>query len=167
MKIGSTSPGDGGPTLALNSQAVEAEKERRVGLWKEVIGAYIQDRIPPEKLNQLRIFRGQRGIWVDLRTTRATSGDGRGVTVSVLRLGGRYTDDLRPDGLTYHYPRTAQSGRDRMEVEATKCACELQIPIFVLTPGLRPELRWLRRAAIDSFHDSSETFEMTFLSGAL
>jgi len=57
-----------------------------------------------------------------------------GVTVSVLHTGSSYPDDLANDGVIYHYPTTSRPpGRGASEIEATKEAARLRLPIFVVT----------------------------------
>ena len=54
------------------------------------------------------------------------------MTVGVLHTGRSYPDDLMPDGIVYHYPRTKRPGQDAQEVSATKAAMELGLPVFVI-----------------------------------
>ena len=144
------------------SPDVICERDRRVRLWRAATDNIPVDRLAAERLQQLRIFRGQRGIWVDVHETRKATHALVGATVSVLHLGGRYADDLGPKSLAYHYPETKVPGRDRMEVDATKMASRLKLPVFVVTPGVTGRLRWLRRANVEGWNDSERSFTLEF-----
>ena len=75
-------------------------------------------------------------MWVDKARTGQVAGHKAGVTVSLLHTGRHYADDLSEDGLIYHYPETNRGDtRDAAEVEATKSAGELEMPLFVILPG--------------------------------
>jgi putative restriction endonuclease len=90
----------------------------------------------PGALRSTRVYGGAQGIWVDKTTTGTLSPDGHGITVSILHTGRHYPDDLSDDGLIYHYPTTHRPpGRDLAEVQATKNAATLSLPIFVILPG--------------------------------
>jgi putative restriction endonuclease len=145
-----------------HSPDVIAERDRRLRLWKEATEGRAHDQLPPETLRQLRIYRGQRGIFVDCNTTRKATHDQVGVTVSVLHLGGRYDDDLGATHLVYHYPETRVPGRDAAEIRATVAAKVLQLSVFVITVGRVPTLRWIRRAEVVRQNDLAKTFDLEF-----
>jgi|HubBroStandDraft_1064217.scaffolds.fasta_scaffold467171_1 hypothetical protein len=145
-----------------HSPDVVAERDRRVRIWRAATESGPIDRLSPERLRELRAFRGQRGIWVDVRETRKATHADIGATVGVLHLGGRYADDLGPDRIKYHYPETKSTGHDVMEVAATKMSHRLELPVFVITPGLTGRFRWLRRAVVASWDDSNKIFELRF-----
>lgn len=64
------------------------------------------------------------------------------VCVSILHTGKHYPDDLSDDGVIYHYPETGrQIGRDIAEIEATKEAGRLRLPIFVVLPSTISQTR--------------------------
>src|SRR4051794_14381646 len=107
---------------------VDNELQTRFRAWGDVRALQDVGRLDAAAVNTLRedglrIFYGGRGIWTDkARTGRLAS---HGVTVGVLHTGRSYADDLLPDGIVYHYPRTSVPGRDEQEVRATKAAREL------------------------------------------
>ncbi len=144
------------------SPDVVAERDRRLRLWREATAARAHDQLPLETLRQLRIYRGQRGIFVDVNLTRKATHDKDGATVSVLHLGGRYDDDLSATNLVYHYPETKVPNRDDAEVRATNAAKELHLPVFVITVGRTSTVRWLRRADVVSRNDATKTFDLEF-----
>ena len=87
-------------------------------------------------IRELKIYGGAQGIWVDAERTRGIGAGGSPVAVGLLHTGRHYADDLSPTGIVYHYPRTNRgAGRDASEIEATKQAAELVLPVFVVTPS--------------------------------
>jgi hypothetical protein len=146
-----------------HSPDVVAERDRRILLWKEATAGIPHDQLPPEKLRALRIYRGQRGIFVDTPVTRKATHNKDGASVSVLHLGGRYADDLRAATLVYHYPVTKVPSRDDAEIRATAAAKALHLPVFVVTVGRTSALRWLRMADVVGRDDLTKTFELKFI----
>ena len=110
--------------------SVAAELEHRLALWSEVSGPSNDGTLVASTLNELRVYYGGRGIWV--HKERTTSITPEGVTVGVLHTGRSYADDLHVDGIVYQYPRTKRPGTDAAEVEATKAAHRLGLPVFVV-----------------------------------
>jgi hypothetical protein len=91
-----------------------------------------------------------------------------GVTVSILHTGEHYPDDLSDSGLIYHYPTTNRpSARDQNEIDATKAAKRLRLPIFVLLPSSGDEdLRDLKIGWVDDWDDSAKEFLVIFSEAA-
>jgi putative restriction endonuclease len=102
-------------------EASLAQLERRGGSRRAVA---------PALVNELRIFYGGGGIWYDAQRTRTI--EPPGITMGLLHTGRHYADALEADGLLYYYPVTKDPGKDRAEVEATKNAGELGLPVFVV-----------------------------------
>lgn len=101
------------------SFAVGSELTRRFTLWAEIKAQGGPDYVAPELVKQLRLHRGQQGIYRDGDVT--TDLAPTGVTVGVLHTGTTYADDLSEDGVIYHYPATARPGVfDANEIAATK-----------------------------------------------
>ena len=120
-------------TLDPNALSVQAERARRVDLWSRLIAARGQSGRSAATLNDLKIFYGARGIWVDKTTTAGIGGSSSGVTVALLQTGSTYADDLSEDSVIYHYPQTERSGRDLAEISATKAAATLLLPVFFVS----------------------------------
>src|SRR5436853_358852 len=104
---------------------VEEELDTRLSAWGEIRGLSESGKLDATTVNalraaDLRVFYGGRGIWTDKARTSTLAPEG--VTVGVLHTGRSYADDLLPDGIVYHYPRTTVPGRDAQEVNATKAA---------------------------------------------
>ena len=87
-----------------------------------------------------------------------------GVTVSVLHTGSSYPDDLANDGIFYHYPDTNRTpGRDASEIEATKEAARLRLPVFVITyPSLNAKSRNVFLGWVEDWDDTNKIFLITF-----
>jgi len=119
----------------------DEERERRLRLWGS-IKRIEPDNVSASSLRDLGVYGGAQGIWVDKAKTGPLAADGSGVTVSLLHTGRHYPDDVSDDGLIYHYPRTSRPpARDAAEVEATKNAARLALPIFVILPGQTDPMR--------------------------
>jgi hypothetical protein len=125
---------------------VEAERARREAMWANLRGAGDPGRLSPQLLRELGVYGGAQGIWVDTERTRGIDGAG-GITVSLLHTGRHYSDELSADGVLYHYPRTGRPpGRDRSEVEATKVAGRLRLPVLSLHQVVRLQAAMSTRA---------------------
>jgi putative restriction endonuclease len=120
--------------------------------------------VAPKLLRDLGIYGGAQGVWVDKARTISLTEDGTGVTVGLLHTGASYADDLSDDGVLYHYPATHRPrGRDLSEIEATKAAGRLGLPVFVITyPSPGSSRRDVYLGWVESWDDSLETFLITF-----
>lgn len=146
------------------SNSLEQERQHRQELWRQLIAAGGPLGIPPPILRSLGIFGGAQGIWVDKGRTSSLTSDGIGVTVSVLHTGSSYPDDLSEDGMLYHYPRTRRpEARDRSEIESTKAAGKLNLPLFVITyPTVNANKRDVHLGWVAGWDDQSREFLITF-----
>ena len=88
----------------MNS-SYEAELQRREKLFGELEKRKDDDgNVAASDLQELRIFRGGRGIWWDKNTTGGHFSPG--ATVGLLHTGRHYDDDLEDEFAFYHYPAT-------------------------------------------------------------
>ena len=108
-------------------------------------------------LQDLRIFRGGRGIWWDKESTSGQFTPG--VTVSLLHTGRHYDDDLEEDFAFYHYPATKQSTHDKNDIECTRVAMTTGIPLFYIIE--RGNKREVRRAFVE-MDDEKDVFLIRF-----
>jgi HNH endonuclease len=140
---------------------VADELARRFKLWEQV-SAGDADNVDPSTLRSALVYGGVQGIWVDKKTTGILAKDG--VTVGILHTGRHYPDDLSDDGLIYHYPATHRPlGRDTAEVQATKNAAALSLPIFVILPGTNSAAkRCTRLGWVADFDDENRQFLILF-----
>lgn len=149
------------PELAPDRSSLEGEREWRLTTWSAVLRHQNEgDWLAPSEVQERRIYRGGRGIFADLETTRRV--DERGLTVSILHTGEHYADLLGNDGLLYNYPETDVPGRDENEVAATKAAAELELPIFVVTYEAPDNLRRLYLGWVEDWSDPDQQFLITF-----
>jgi hypothetical protein len=139
-----------------------AEGAVRRSMWDQLVEAGGPLGVLPDVLHQLRIYRGARGIWTDPDETRGRDPDDLAVTVSVLHTGQTHAEGLTDTDLVYHYPATERPGRDKAEIDATKRAAELQLPVFVITTATDVTRRDVRRAYVVSYDDDAATFLLKF-----
>jgi len=85
-------------------------------------------------VNDLRIYYGGRGIWWNKEQTSSIASPG--VAVGLLHNGSSYADELTTSGVVYHYPVTASTGTDSNEIDATKNAGRLRLPIFIISQNV-------------------------------
>jgi HNH endonuclease len=137
------------------------ERARRRHLWRRLCDEGPQ-ALGPARLRELGIYGGAQGIWVDAERTRQISASG--VTVGVLHTGRHYADDLSSDGIIYHYPRTNRPGsRDASEVEATKNAGRIGLPVFVVSrPAPASPVRDVNLGWVNGWSDETAVFLITF-----
>jgi len=148
--------------------SAEQEVQRRHEMWEAVLDRGGPEEVEPTLVRELGIYRGQAGIWRDKERTAELTDSGSGVTVSVLHIGQSYPDDLSEGGVIYHYPETGRVGsRDENEVEATKNACRLEIPIFVVVyPEEDDSKRNIYLGRVVDWNDETEEFLILFDTGA-
>jgi putative restriction endonuclease len=141
---------------------VAEERARRMSLWSDLESQ--KSRVyTPALLNDLRIFYGGRGIWVHQEKTKGVGASANGITVGLLHTGSTYADDLHDDGVIYHYPRTAVPGRDASEIEATKAAMLLRLPVFVVSyPYPKASTRHVQLGWVDGYDDTERWFLVSF-----
>jgi hypothetical protein len=145
-----------------SSTPVDQERVRREEMWARLVAAGGPAGLPAGLLREVGVYGGAQGVWVDTNRTRGINREG-GITVSLLHTGRHYADELSPDGVLYHYPRTNRPpGRDRSEVEATKAAGQLDLPVFVVTPGVSTTSRNVYKGWVEGWDDVAEIFLVTF-----
>jgi putative restriction endonuclease len=143
---------------------VADELARRFKLWGQ-LSAEDAGNADPSALRSALVYGGAQGrLWVDKKTTDALTMDGHGVTVSILHTGRHYPDDLSEDGLIYHYPTTHRTpARDAAEIQATKNAAALSLPVFVILPGTSSAAkRSVRLGWVVDFDDEKRQFLVQF-----
>jgi hypothetical protein len=148
------------PTAQLTP---DEERSRREQLWDAALNEPNPMAIPRGKVRELELYGGAQGIWVDLARTRGIGGAEHGVTISVLHTGKSYPDDLSEDGVIYHYPTTNRPpARDAGEVEATKNAARLSLPVFVIGPGTHHDTRRIYKGWVEDWDDEARIFLVAF-----
>jgi hypothetical protein len=146
----------------MPATSIDEERDWRLGLWADFERQGLS-KLRPDDLRERRVYGGAQGVWVDKARTADIGEINAGVTVSVLHTGKHYPDDLSEDGLIYHYPQTNRGGqRDKTEVEATKSAGRLNLPLFVILPGATQNTRSLRLGWVVDWDDLSKQFLILF-----
>lgn len=144
----------------LDNQTATAQEEHD---WRLTVWANIQSRrndaglVTADVLRAVRAYGGQQGIWVDSKRTKDVYR--AGATVALKHTGQHYPDDLGEEELLYHYPVTKRAGHDLAEVNATKAAAELKLPVFaIIEVG---ELRKVHLSWVAGWEDESKLFLVT------
>lgn len=143
---------------------VAMELERRMGMWASVLERGSSNTVAPQLLRELGIYGGAQGVWVDKERTSKITADGTGVTVGLLHTGSSYADDMSEDAVLYHYPKTNRpAARDKSEVDATKAAGRLRLPVFVIKyPTPNSNRREVRLGWVEDWDDDSGLFLISF-----
>ncbi|MGH9919374.1 MAG: HNH endonuclease, partial [Nitrososphaerales archaeon] len=145
------------------STGLPDERKRRDEMWAEVRRRGGEESIAPSVVRELGAYSGASGTWADSERTQGLTTNGAGVTVSVLHTGRSYPDDLSEESLLDHYPTTSRPrGRDIAEIEATKNAARLGLPILALVPSQVPGTHRIRRGWVKSWDDENRTFLIEF-----
>jgi len=90
--------------MPAEDPVVIRERQRRLSIWAELCKKWGISGLKPRVLNDLRVYRGGHGVYVDKNNTSAASLDSTGITVGILHTGSSYRDDLAEDCILYHYP---------------------------------------------------------------
>jgi hypothetical protein len=149
---------------ATSDPDVQAESLRRRRMWHRLQEAGGPTGIRPQLARDLGIYGSQAGIWTDKAQTDGLGPAGGRVAVCVYPIGDRYPDDLSSGAMIYKYPDTGRPGTtDAAEIQATKNAGRLGLPIFV---ELRHEgdqsLRDIRWGAVADWNDEASEFLIRF-----
>jgi hypothetical protein len=83
--------------------------------------------------------------------------------MALLHTEASYPDDLAEDGMLYHYPITERAAaRDLAEVNSTKAAGKLGLPLFVITPGSHSSERRIRFGWVEDWDDRARLSLISF-----
>ncbi len=142
--------------------SVADEIDRRTRLWAELNSKGSPANAAASVVKSLGIYGGQAGIYRDVTATQSSAAPD-GIAVSVRHNGTSYADDLSEDGMLYHYPLTARSGRtDKAEIESAKAAGKNAVPLFVVLGPKGSKIRDVRIGYVVDFDDRSKLFLITF-----
>ena len=135
---------------------MEQELKRRKQMFNQLIEA--SHGLPtPSLIRELGMYGGAQGIYRDSKNTSGLTEDGAGVTVSILHTGRHYDDDMGLHELLYYYPKTDRpTSMDHGEIQATKNAGLLGLPIFVISN--EGKLRQVRIGFVEDWDDAAEMF---------
>lgn len=143
---------------------IEKERANRLTIWQNLITKGGPKKVSPTLLREMGIYGGAQGIYVEKERTAPISPDGAGITIGLLHTSSDYPDELAEDGILYHYPSTNRPPiRDSNEIEATKNAGRLGIPVFVITrPTPSSTVRDIFLGWVEGWDDDSKLFLVTF-----
>ncbi|MDH2387615.1 HNH endonuclease signature motif containing protein [Streptomyces sp. HNM0663] len=145
--------------LDSHAQTVEQERAWRFAVWANLVERRDDNGLlTADAVRDVGAYGNFRGIWSDLSRTKKVHPSG--VTMGLKHTGQHYPDDLSETGVLYHYPVTKARGRDLAEVNATKAAAELRLPVFVI--GEVGELRKVQLAWVEGWEDESSLFLVEF-----
>lgn len=116
----------------MQSGLIEKERERRFTVWAELSKLGPTGAVLPGTVKELRIHRGQQGVFRDLEATSQLTPSSAGIAVGLLYTGSSYADDLDNEGMIYHYPVTDRGERDTNEVTSVTLCEEYSLPLFVV-----------------------------------
>ncbi len=147
----------------MTAEAIRAERDRRLALWSELRRRGGPDRVEPGLVRELRVHRGQQGVFRDRELTGTLTASGIGIAVGLLHTGSSYADDLFDDGVIYRYPVTSRGERDRNEIAAMKACIQHSLPVFVvITPSPGASTRDVRLGWVTDYDDDSGQLLISF-----
>jgi hypothetical protein len=143
---------------------IARESDFRKQIWTSLLERADPYKATPELLRELGIYGGAQGVWVDKARTSKLTEDGTGITVGLLHTGSSYADDISDDAVLYHYPKTNRpSARDKSEVDATKAAGRLRLPVFVIEyPTPNSKVREVHLGWVEDWDDEAGIFLISF-----
>lgn len=145
---------------------LDIELARREKLWGELSNLVDVRLVSPQDIRDAGLYAGARGIYVDIDNTRSEAAP-HGIALTFLDLGVKYANQISESGVVYYFPATSASGRDRAEINATRRAFELAMPVFVITRAkVSSQMRAVHRAFVEDIDDSASTALITFLDHA-
>lgn len=140
---------------------VQSELAWRSAAWLSLLATHPTTIAPAGYIRDLGLYNGYRGVWVDKKRTASTSSPS-GITIGVRHDGSSYADRLSETGLIYKFPETERAGHDELEIEATRTAMRLGLPIFVVSGHKDAPVREVRLAYVEACNDEAHEFLLTF-----
>ncbi len=143
--------------------AVADELRRREAMWRRLIQLAPNGQFTSKQLDNvgIRPFKTGQGIYRDQGATQVIASEG--VTLSLLDTGTAYEDSFDDDAGEYHFPATNRKvPRDANEINATKNAGRLALPVFVILKGATLDTREVRRGWIETWDDERKVFLVGF-----
>lgn len=138
----------------------------RSSAWLTLLSRHPTAVAPAAFIRDLGLYNGYRGVWVDKKRT-ASAAWPSGITIGVRHDGSSYADRLSETGLIYKFPESEMAGYDRMEIEATRTAMSLGLPVFVVSGHKDAATREVRLAYVEACNDEAHEFLLTFAPAPL
>jgi len=155
-------PGRGGTGEFVSTSTFEDQLLWRASTWRSLLKAHPDAIAPASTIRSLGIYSGFRGVWVDKLHT-ASAAAPSGITIGVRHDGSSYADRLSDTGLIYKFPETARRGHDELEIEATRTAMRLGLPIFVVSGHKDAPTREVRLAYVEACNDEAHEYLLAFV----
>ncbi|MBD8024864.1 HNH endonuclease [Microbacterium gallinarum] len=146
----------------MSTSTFEQQLLWRASRWRSLLEAHPNTSAPASTIRSLGIYSGFRGVWVDKQRTASTAVPS-GITIGVRHDGSSYADRLSDTGLIYKFPDTERRGHDELEIEATRTAMRLGLPIFVVSGHKDAPTREVRLAYVEACNDEAHEFLLVFV----
>ncbi|WP_251450629.1 HNH endonuclease [Microbacterium sp. Marseille-Q6648] len=146
----------------MSTSTFEQQLLWRASRWRSLSEAHPNSIAPASTIRSLGIYSGFRGVWVDKQHTASTAVPS-GITIGVRHDGSSYADRLSDTGLIYKFPETERKGHDELEIEATRTAMRLGLPIFVVSGHKDAPTREVRLAYVEACNDEAKEFLLAFV----
>lgn len=146
----------------MTTTTVERQLAWREAAWRTLLESHPTAVAPASTVRSLGLYSGFRGVWVDKANT-ASASTPSGITIGVRHDGSSYADILSATGLIYKFAETELPGYDAMEVEATRTAMRLGLPIFVVSGHKDAPTREVRLAYVEACNEEAHEFLLTFV----
>lgn len=146
----------------MNTATVEQQLAWREAAWGALLASHPDAVATPSSVRSLGLYNGYRGVWVDKANT-ASHSTPSGITIGVRHDGSSYADILSATGLIYKFPETERTGHDELEIEATRTAMRLGLPIFVVSGHKDAPTREVRLAYVEACNDEAHEFLLAFV----
>lgn len=147
----------------MTTTTVEQQLAWREAAWSSLLASHPTAVAPASRVRSLGLYNGFRGVWVDKANTASPSTPS-GIAIGVRHDGSSYADVLSSTGLIYKFPETELPGYDEMEVEATRTAMRLGLPIFVVSGHKDAPTREVRLAYVEACNEEAHEFLLAFVS---
>jgi putative restriction endonuclease len=152
-------------TTTVDPAIVDGERGRRAQLWDTLLRLGDPEDVTPVEIAAagIRPARTGQAIFRDHSVTSRVAPP-HGVTLTLIDLGDSYVGEFDDAGGIYHYPATNRAGgeRDEGEIEATKNAKRLGLPVFVVLAGRAEARRTVKLARVMDYDDEARQFLVQF-----
>ncbi len=116
----------------MDNSFVQAERERRLKMWKEIQLITRERFLKSEDVKRIGCYNPGRGVWRDAKkNTGHLTDSGNGVCIRVLSVG-RYDDKIDGESGSYDYPYTKLKGYDDGDIDSLRSALVLDLPVFLI-----------------------------------
>ncbi|MDR3034942.1 MAG: HNH endonuclease [Kitasatospora sp.] len=145
--------------LNSRTETVEEEREWRLAVWRNLLGRRDDSGlVTSDVLRSVGVHGNRRDVWTEDSRTRRIHPER--LTIGLRRTEWPDPDVPGGDGTLHPYPSSRRPDLDRTEVDATKAAAALRLPLFAAVP--RGDLHDVRLAWVEGWEDGSRLFLLGF-----